>query len=131
MRRVAQRDKNGCGVACVAMIAAITYEEACELMFPGRKGNYTRAKDLRTALKHYGLTLGRRMSLKNASMSDLKHNGIILAHTESVSEDRWAGSHWIVWDSDSQASLDPWAGAGLATRRVRWVAYYRVLSTRC
>jgi len=130
MKRVAQRDKNGCGVACVAMIAGISYAEACELMFPGRKGTYTRAKGLRIALEHYGVTLGRRMPLKTASILDLKDDGIILAHTESVSEDRWTASHWIVWDSESQSSLDPWAGSGLATRSVRWVAYYRVLPRR-
>jgi len=31
MKRIVQEDENGCGMACVAMIAGIDYNNACNL----------------------------------------------------------------------------------------------------
>ncbi len=61
MKLVKQFDENGCGMACVAMIADLSYEDACWKGFKKAKGTYTDTKDLRDALKRLKVKAGKRL----------------------------------------------------------------------
>jgi hypothetical protein len=123
MKRIAQLDENGCGVAAVAMIAGVSYKTACQLMFPGKNGTYTTERQLRTALATYGLKLGTPMPLGTKSFSDLQCNGIFRAKIEWYGK-KW--THWVVWNSRSGALLDPYDTPGVSMRRVRLLKFLPV-----
>ena len=120
MKRVAQLDPNGCGVACVAMLAGVSYRSACALMFPDKRGNYTSHAQLRKALRRYGIGLGKRVSLSGQRLNDLTVDGILSARIFWKGDD-W--SHWIVWDARRQALLDPY-DEQISLRLTRLVGFY-------
>jgi hypothetical protein len=57
MRRVSQRRGNDCGVACVAMLAKVSYRRACNAVFGDERATYTSAHQLRNALRAFGVDL--------------------------------------------------------------------------
>ena len=120
MRRVAQLDENGCGMACVAMLAGVSYRAACAIMSPRKRGTYTSHAQLRRALKHYGIRLGERVSLSGKQFNELEVDGILSARIFWKGDD-W--SHWIVWEAKRQALLDPYDGL-ISLRQTRLVGFY-------
>lgn len=122
MKRIAQNDENGCGIACVAMIADVSYEEAQRIVFPKGRVTLTTHKHLRSALFHYGITLQTRRSLVGVRFNDLQRDGLVWTKIE------WRGRkwlHWMVWDASSQALIDPYHG-DVRLRSSRMVAIYEV-----
>lgn len=96
MRRVKQKDSNGCGLACIAMLANKTYKEVRKIAVTkvglGDGGFYTGTKELRALSDHYGIVLGkRRRPFK--SFAALPETAI-LAINYKKAEDRW---HWVVY----------------------------------
>jgi hypothetical protein len=122
MKRVAQKDEQGCGVACVAMLAHVSYDEARERMFPGKKGGLTTDEMIRRALRYYGIGLGRRFSLRGKGYSDLQKDGL-LRSSISWNDAKWF--HWMVWDARSQAILDP-SASRISSRNTRLIAYFPI-----
>ncbi|TPK80389.1 hypothetical protein FJ527_01025 [Mesorhizobium sp. B2-4-18] len=103
MRLVKQSDENGCGVACVAMIADITYSQARKQMFGDRRGGYTNTGDLRRALAQLGIQTGPRLVRlkKNQTPAELPFDAILKTNVKQDGE--W---HWVIWDSGRQKVLD-------------------------
>jgi hypothetical protein len=125
VERVIQLDEEGCGPACVAMIAGISYEEACRSVYAGRTPRGTSNTDLRKALATYGIKLGPRISLEGKRLRELQKNGIMRVSVEDVStHKRWP--HWIVWDAKAQAMLDP-TDQLIMKRRTRPMAIFEVM----
>ncbi|WP_352660945.1 cysteine peptidase family C39 domain-containing protein [Mesorhizobium australicum] len=103
MRLIKQQDENGCGVACVAMIACITYTLARQHMFGDRPGGYTSTGDLRRALAQLDIEAAPRLvRLKAQTPADLPFDAILKTNVKQDGE--W---HWVVWDSRRQLLLDP------------------------
>jgi hypothetical protein len=120
MKRVAQVDENGCGAACVATIGRVSYFDAVKLV--GRSN--TSAAVLRKALRSCGMKLGKRISLKGKTYSDLKQDGLLAARISQVrTEETWG--HWLVWDASSQAIIDP-SKMPISSRRTRIVAFFPI-----
>ena len=59
-----QEDDTGCGLACVAMIAQVTYKEAKATVFPTATPRkltfYTRTYQIRKALRGLGIPVAAR-----------------------------------------------------------------------
>jgi hypothetical protein len=107
MRWIRQRVSTDCGIAAVAIIADVTYEEAKSAFgeFPGR-GFATVAKDIRRALRRLGSRLGKRKrDLRGVTTLDLKFDAIVRVKHPSTRNPR--EKHWIVWDSAERCVLDP------------------------
>lgn len=104
MRLVRQVTPYGCGVACVAMVAGVSYWAACEAIFgpkpPRRHSTYT--ADLRRGLNRLGInTTDRLKPLGGRSLTALAVDAIVKVNPR---QDGW---HWVIWDAQRQRILDP------------------------
>lgn len=124
MRWIKQRTHTDCGIAVVAMVADVSYDEAKAAFgqFKGR-GYETDAGDLRRALKNLGVRLGKRLwPLRGASQIDLDFDAIALVRLDSRTgkpED-----HWVVWDGFDHQIRDPMRRRANAT--YRFLGYFKV-----
>jgi Peptidase C39 family len=121
VKRVVQEDENGCGTACVATIAGVSYSEAQKRT---KTRGTTTAKQLREALRFYGFDLKRRMSLRGKTYSDLKQSGLLFARISRIGTDETWG-HWVVWDGHAQAIIDP-SRMPISSRRTRLNAFFPI-----
>jgi hypothetical protein len=123
MRRVAQLDENGCGVACVAILAGITYSQARRQMFGREAGSFTETGDPRNALRKRGIPVGNRLvPLRTRNYMDLRHHAILKVN---VHPNWWL---WVVWDAGRRKPIDP---RRPPYRRIRAVSFLKVqLPTR-
>ena len=118
MRRVAQRRATDCGIAAVATIANVSYEEAKAAFpcFQGR-GFATTAKDVRGALKRLGVRLGRERDKRALiKLRAQGHDGLLNVLIRGR-RGRDVG-HWIVWDASAGELLDPLRKTARARYRI-------------
>lgn len=99
LRRVPQRnwEKGDCGIACVAMVAGVTYEEALTAFkaLPGRNeasNYYTSHREVEQMLAHFNLRTSR---MKFDSWRALSAHSIVKVNP-GKSGRRW---HWVVFDA--------------------------------
>jgi len=98
---VRQLDISGCGPACVAMVAGLTYEEACALFpkanFKRKSGGLTR-RNFEDVLQRLGFGLCRRKALAPFA-------NVCIAELKQLDENprHW---HWVVILGDGTV-LDP------------------------
>jgi ABC-type bacteriocin/lantibiotic exporter with double-glycine peptidase domain len=103
MKRVIQEHEVGCGVACLAMLAGITFQEAAVVMFPNGRIRPARTSDIKRAAKTLGIDAGaRRRSLGKRDYRDLREDALLSVKFRNT---RWW--HWVVWDSRNKQLLDP------------------------
>ena len=103
MKRVAQKKRTDCGVACVAMVADVSYEDAQEAMGDAAYSR-TQVADLRKALGKLGYCLGHRsIPIAPEKLQQLTFD-CILKTKPGPKSGNW---HWMVWDSHAQKILDP------------------------
>ena len=104
VRRVVQKDRDGCGVACVAMLAGVTYKRAKDVMFGNDSVSLTSTADLYNALKIFRKRpLGKRLiPLRTRSYRDLDANALL-----KIARPGKSWWHWIVWDARRKEFLDP------------------------
>jgi hypothetical protein len=104
MRHVFQLDDDGCGVACLAMIAGVSYRKALKCMFGDQKVVKTETKDLRRALHRFAIGCSSRLirSTRQCHYRNLEQDAILKTRTRSDGD--W---HWIVWDAKRKKFLDP------------------------
>jgi hypothetical protein len=104
MKRIVQCDDNGCGAACVAIVACVDYPDAVKRV--GTKST-TKPDQLRAALQFYGITLGEPISASSVKFSDLKADGLMYARLTPIKGNKGGWNHWLVWDDKRQAIIDP------------------------
>lgn len=122
MRRIVQIDDNGCGAACVAIIAGITYRQAVERL--GSLENPTSDGQIRAALHSFGITLGGRIDTLLQTFDDLKVDGLLEAEIcEAPDRQGKSWVHWMVWDAEVQAVIDPTKDC-IGSRRTRIVSFF-------
>lgn len=102
--RIRQKHKNGCAVACVAMVAVLSYDEALKLTHPFRKPRQHTTTDL-DKLIHVleKLHLGPIIQEKR-KISSIKKTAILAINCGS-SKRPWY--HAVVWDPESKKIIDP------------------------
>lgn len=100
IRRVRQRKRSDCGVACVAMIAGVSYQEAFDVFCfdDGEKYFYTRHSHLVEALESLGCEVQRKWF---SSWQDVAGRAIIPVNHRCNRRN----FHWIVYDG--KTVLDP------------------------
>lgn len=106
MKTVRQQDDNGCGVACVAMLAGITYGEARKQVYLSGRSRLTKTKDLLIALRKLGRqpVTDRRQPFGSKTETDLEHDALVFV--ELTDEDGDQFKHWMVWDAESRNLRD-------------------------
>jgi len=104
MRYVRQRTDTECGIACIAMLADVSYEDARQALFgPKHKGKGRTQKDqMRKALTGFGVITTKRL-IRCARQPTLKRDALVRANVAPKSGN-W---HWAVWDARRQRFLDP------------------------
>lgn len=108
MKRVKQKDRTGCGIACVAMLANKTYSQVKKKMksldcFKGHRKNVflTDYPDLKKALKAYKIKSSKVCNKK--SWKSTRKNAIV-AINYNKKRDEW---HWVVYDKKKECVIDP------------------------
>jgi ABC-type bacteriocin/lantibiotic exporter with double-glycine peptidase domain len=106
MKTIKQEDANGCGVACVAMLTGVEYDEAREVIYPTGRSRLTNTKDLRTALKKLGRKpmSERRQPFGPKTPEDLTTNTLIFVKMGKKGK---GNGHWVVWDAEAKKIRDP------------------------
>lgn len=112
MKRVVQRHKTGCGVACIAMIYGLNYEKALKLVHPNRKSGqkaYTSAFRISEILKSQNSKY--KVYLTSGFSAKTIKNPCILGIRQV--KDKAKGFpkrfHWVIYEKGK--ILDPWAGS--------------------
>lgn len=104
MKHIYQKNGTDCGVACVAMVAKVSYKTAYRACgFSKRdKKQLTSTKQLRAALQRLGVkTYPRLRPFRKKQPNDLEHNAILkVDHIGRM----W---HWVAYDAKKQIIFDP------------------------
>ena len=107
---VYQQTETDCGAAAVATLCNLTYEEAAEEVFRGRKVRITASGRLLKAIKHFG---GEPLNTQckavgETYLPDLENDALLKCQ---LLHDGKAQTHWAVWDSVGQTIRDPYGYA--------------------
>jgi hypothetical protein len=107
MRRVKQKNESDCGVACVAILAGVSYEEAEAAVYGGGRKGLTSSGKLAAALTKLGRppVEGRMVSKGRTTLKSLPHDALLKVQPLACST-----KHWIVWDKKRQIKIDPYPG---------------------
>lgn len=108
MKLVKQKTKTDCGVACLAVLAGISWSSARNALFDDqRKDNFgTDTQQMRAALKKFGIITSKRLvRCKNPSKNPDRLTKDALLHTNKLADGH---SHWAVWDAQRMEILDPY-----------------------
>lgn len=104
MKLVHQRHRNDCGIACAAMLAGVSYEEASNAAAPlGKRRGLTNETAMYLILRNLGLKGKLPLVPGRANGQDaiLKCNR---GTQRRAGVKRW---HWCVWSATDQKILDP------------------------
>lgn len=119
IRFVPQRYSSDCGVACIAMIAGVSYQEAFDVIgFPEERTQfYTTHTCLTNALRRLGVLVMRR---KFRSWHDIA--GLAIVAVNHRRNRRYF--HWVIFDG--AAIIDP-SPKGKLKKNIRYLASGRYL----
>lgn len=109
MKRVHQLDECGCGIACVATLAGVSYTrvKSCWSKFhPNKKLTGISTKKLIWLLKQFGInTEGHDRLVVIGSKKKIKEMGQTCILKVNIKPNRdW---HWVVWDTLKERVFDP------------------------
>lgn len=104
MKLVEQRQRNDCGVACVAMVANVSYKKAfVALGFNKNTRKFgTNKHNLRTALYALGLDTYPKMRRVPKDITTITNKAILRCN-----QYRGKDWHWKVYDPKNKTILDP------------------------
>jgi ABC-type bacteriocin/lantibiotic exporter with double-glycine peptidase domain len=107
MRLIKQKNQTDCGVACVAMLADVSYAQAERILFGANHigKSYTHKEDLIRGLRNFGITTSGHLVRCSKNPKNLKFKQDALIKTNKLKSGKW---HWAVWDSRKQVLLDPY-----------------------
>jgi ABC-type bacteriocin/lantibiotic exporter with double-glycine peptidase domain len=104
MKLIKQKTKSDCGVACLAMLAGISWGQARNALFNrGRKKDFSTTTDtMRAALRRFGVITSKRIH-RCTNPRRLKRDALLNTNVLANGD-----SHWAVWDAKSRKVLDPY-----------------------
>ena len=106
MKTIKQKEENDCGVACVAMLAGVSYTKAHDTLFSSGRSRLTKTKDLHAALFKLGRRpIGtRRQPFGSQTLRDLKTDALVFVELANGNDSK----HWVVWDVSARKLRDPY-----------------------
>ncbi|RDC60879.1 hypothetical protein HME9302_02095 [Alteripontixanthobacter maritimus] len=106
MKTIKQKEENDCGVACVAMLANASYDEARHAVYKMGRSKLTKTKDLHEALIKLGRKplSARRKPFGKKALSDLDTDALVFAELKDGDNSK----HWMVWDTKAKTLRDPY-----------------------
>lgn len=114
MHTVFQMGEYDCGVACLAMLADISYDDAKNIIGSDYQPNYGVDPDpMLDALGkcHFRVVRRGRLSQSN-SVGKLTNHALLhcklLPSRGSIDPNTNTYSHWAVWDADARVVRDPY-----------------------
>ena len=127
MVRVKQQDGNGCGLACIAMLARRRYatvvNKAMEIKgelregFGVRRDFRTWTSDLRRLSEEFEFCLGRKVQFREQNTRGIEKftsymKDLNLGCNAVLAINRWKNGdwHWVVWDHEKGCIRDPMNG---------------------
>lgn len=102
---IRQKHKNGCAVACVAMIAKLSYDEALKLVHPFRKPKQHTTTGLDQLIHVLDKMHLYPLLREKMKISSIKNVAILVVNC-GTSKRPWY--HAVVWDPDSKKIVDPY-----------------------
>jgi len=99
VKYVSQETERGCGQACVAMLASLSFERGVEMV--GKKG-LTRTKDIKNALEKIGIKTAKKLKVVTLE-TPLPPLCIVKIKWKDTTK-----SHWSIYDNGD--FLDPYFG---------------------
>ena len=109
MRLVTQKGddgEEGCGAACVAMIAGVTYDEARARLPAHCDTRGTTSEELRAALLTSGIETEERRPIGSADHTSFDFDAVLRGKLDKKHE------HWAVWEAKRVRVLDPYKPGG-------------------
>ena len=114
MKTIFQADEYGCGIACLAMLAGLTYEKAKVVIGNNFYPDYgVDTAPMIAALSMYGIRQIQKGRLSQSkTVDDLKNNALLhckLLPTRGLIDPKVnTFSHWVVWDAEQEVVRDPY-----------------------
>jgi ABC-type bacteriocin/lantibiotic exporter with double-glycine peptidase domain len=104
MRLIKQRTKTDCGVACLAMLAGVSWAKARDALEFTRldKSFWTTKDSMRCALQKLGVDTTKNL-VRCKYPQNLRKDALL--KTNVLKNGNW---HWAVWDHKRQKLLDPY-----------------------
>ena len=111
MRLIKQDDDNGCGLACVAMVAGTsyaavrrTYRDVCRKKRTDDVGTTSLSK-LKEIMRRHDVAIDGRMKRSDQQPRDLDldFDALLKVNTRLEGQE-W---HWVIWDHRRGLVLDP------------------------
>ena len=103
MKRIIQKRNDDCGVACLAMLANISYRKAMWLLHPWRlpftKAN-TKSKHFKKAFNKLGLSF-QIYTESSIDIRSIPNKAMLVIHNGD------GAHHGVVWDPELKLILDP------------------------
>jgi ABC-type bacteriocin/lantibiotic exporter with double-glycine peptidase domain len=102
MHIVYQKDEEGCGIACVAMVAGTTYRKAKDRLPKSWEIKGTTKKQMLKGLQSYAIATGKpkRIDTKD-DYKQFEFDAVLHGFLDNE-------LHWTVWDSKRGKLLDPY-----------------------
>src|SRR5664280_55105 len=116
MRRVRQKGEEGCGIACVAMVARTTYKKAKEKLGGYWESEGTTKKQMLKGLRCYGIIPSKPTPIARKDYEEFKFDAVLLGYLQGK-------MHWTVWDSKRETLLDPYRSQREARLRFRCTSF--------
>jgi hypothetical protein len=106
MRLVHQQDCYTCGVACVATVCGVCFDQAKTFMWE-TGDDYTQVRRLICALRHFGAAVhSKQLKRPDCRKYSMLPFDAVINFTQAPGEPFW-NSHWAVWDFNKGKLLDP------------------------
>lgn len=104
MKHIRQRYNNDCAIACIAMMAGISYKRALKLTNPNRwpfqKIKTPEWDEIRQTLLNLGLRMGE-WEWQTVKLSEITSPSMIVVQFSDLL------THAVVWDPTTQQIFDP------------------------
>lgn len=116
LKLVAQKNHNGCFIACVAMLLGKTYDEAFQLLHPGKKPDETYEHGFRDmSMEATAHKLLQKLGFRSRTSKYRKFRTFQnRVNKNTIMIIRWAFSptlcHCIMFDAERKAFIDPSGG---------------------
>lgn len=118
MRLIKQVKGDGCGIACLAMIADKSYSEI-KGKYPQWEPDGTTKREMLKALRKCKIKAEDPKRIRNKDYKNFDFDAVLHGYCDGE-------LHWVVWDAGRQRTLDPYRDEDGQERPFRCTSYIGV-----